>query len=268
MRFDVITLFPELVKSVAKSGVTGRAAGRELINLHCWNPRDYAQDVHRTVDDRPYGGGPGMVMKADCLLQAIRDAKDALIVKQTNKAENVIVKETNKTKNVKVKVIYLSPQGKPLTQKAISNMAKEQHLVLICGRYEGIDERVIQLEVDEQYSLGDYVLSGGELGAMVMIDAITRLLPGALGHNASADEDSFSEANDGLLDCPHYTRPGVVEGLEVPAVLKSGDHKAIARWRRKQMIGRTNQYRADLLENRTFSDEDKALLDEYLNESI
>jgi len=260
MRFDVITLFPELVKSVTNSGVTGRAAGRELIDLHCWNPRDYAQDVHRTVDDRPYGGGPGMVMKADCLLQAIRDAKDALFV--TNK-----VIETNNAEIAKTKVIYLSPQGKPLTQKAISTLAEEQHLVLICGRYEGIDERVIQLEVDEQYSLGDYVLSGGELGAMVMIDAITRLLPGALGHNASADEDSFSEANDGLLDCPHYTRPDKVEDLEVPAVLKSGDHKAIARWRRKQMIGRTNQYRADLLENRTLSDEDKALLDEYLSET-
>jgi len=256
IRFDVITLFPELVKSVTNSGVTGRAAGRELISLHCWNPRDYAQDVHRTVDDRPYGGGPGMVMKADCLLQAIRDAKDALFIKEANKAESV-----------KAKVIYLSPQGKPLTQKVISKLAKEQHLVLICGRYEGIDERVIELEVDEQYSLGDYVLSGGELGAMVMIDAITRLLPNALGHNASADEDSFSEANDGLLDCPHYTRPDDVEGLEVPAVLKSGNHKAIARWRRKQMIGRTNQYRADLLENRTLSDEDKALLDEYLSET-
>jgi len=254
MRFDVITLFPELVKSVIKSGVTGRAAGRELINLHCWNPRDYAQDVHRTVDDRPYGGGPGMVMKADCLLLAIRDAKRASVAKEKDTAE-------------KPKVIYLSPQGKPLTQKAIKKLAKESKLVLICGRYEGIDERVIELEVDEQYSLGDYVLSGGELGAMVTVDAITRLLPGALGHDASADEDSFSEANDGLLDCPHYTRPDEVEGLAVPAVLKSGDHKAIARWRRKQMIGRTNQFRNDLLKNKTLSDKDQSLLDEYLNES-
>lgn len=247
MRFDVITLFPELVESVTKSGVTGRAAGRKLIDLHCWNPRDYAEDVHRTVDDRPYGGGPGMVMKADCLLKAIRHVK-----KVANKA----------------KVIYLSPQGKTLDQATLSAMSKEGNLVLLCGRYEGIDERIIELEVDEQWSLGDYVLSGGELGAMVMIDAITRLLPGALGHESSADEDSFSEANNGLLDCPHYTRPNIVEELEVPKVLKSGDHKMIARWRKKQALGRTNQYRSDLVENITLSSDDQLLLDEYLNEQL
>lgn len=251
MRFDVITLFPELVESVAKSGVTGRAAGRKLIDLHCWNPREYAEDVHRTVDDRPYGGGPGMVMKADCLLQAIRDAKKV--------AGNV----TNSAK-----VIYLSPQGKPLDQAALKAMSNDDSLILLCGRYEGIDERIIELEVDEQWSLGDYVLSGGELGAMVMIDAITRLLPRALGHESSANEDSFSQANDGLLDCPHYTRPNVVEELEVPAVLKSGDHKMIARWRRKQALGRTNQYRSDLLENIVLSSDDQTLLDEYLNEQL
>jgi len=231
MRFDVITLFPELVETVIQVGVTGRAAKQGLIDLRCWNPRDYAEDVHRTVDDRPYGGGPGMVMKADCLLKAIRD------IKSKQKAGK------------QAKVIYLSPQGKKLEQKALSQMAKAQNdLILLCGRYEGIDERVIELEVDEQWSLGDYVLSGGELGAMVMVDAITRLLPGALGHDASADEDSFSKANDGLLDCPHYTRPEVVEGLQIPAVLKSGDHQAIADWRRKQSIQRTEKIRPDLFE--------------------
>jgi len=232
MRFDVITLFPELIRSVTGSGVTGRAAKRGLIDLHCWNPRDYTQDAHRSVDDRPYGGGPGMVMKADCLLGAIRDAKSDIADLPG-----------------KSRVIYLSPQGKPLNQAALSRMAKQQNnLILLCGRYEGIDERVIELEVDEQWSLGDYVLSGGELGAMVMIDAIARLLPGVLGHTASADEDSFSEANDGLLDCPHYTRPEIVEGLGIPAVLKSGDHKAIADWRRKQSLERTRRFRPDLYE--------------------
>lgn len=230
MRFDVITLFPELIESVTASGVTGRAAKRGLIDLHCWNPRDYTEDVHRSVDDRPYGGGPGMVMKADCLLRAIRDAKSDVADLPG-----------------KSRVIYLSPQGKPLDQSTISQMAKrDDNLILLCGRYEGIDERVIELEVDEQWSLGDYVLSGGELGAMVMIDAMTRLLPGALGHTDSADQDSFSKANDGLLDCPHYTRPEIVEGLGIPAVLKSGDHKAIADWRRKQSLERTRRFRPDL----------------------
>jgi tRNA (guanine37-N1)-methyltransferase len=231
MRFDVITLFPELVETVSQVGITGRAAKCGLIELNCWNPRDYTRDVHRTVDDRPYGGGPGMVMKAECLLKAIRDIK------------------SKKKPGTQTKVIYLSPQGKTLNQQALAKMATAaEDLVLLCGRYEGIDERVIELEVDEQWSLGDYVLSGGELGAMVMIDAIARLLPGALGHDASADEDSFSEANDGLLDCPHYTRPETVEGLEIPAVLKSGDHKAIADWRRKQSLERTRQLRPELFE--------------------
>ncbi|KAG1707776.1 tRNA (guanine-N(1)-)-methyltransferase [Nymphon striatum] len=239
-----------LVESVTKSGVTGRAADRKLIDLQCWNPRDYTEDVHRTVDDRPYGGGPGMVMKADCLLKAIRDVKEVAGYQE------------------KAKVIYLSPQGKSLDQAALKAMSNEDNLILLCGRYEGIDERIIELEVDEQWSLGDYVLSGGELGAMVMIDAVTRLLPGALGHESSANEDSFSESNDGLLDCPHYTRPNLVEDLEVPAVLKSGDHKKIARWRRKQALGRTKQYRSDLLENITLSSDDKLLLDEYLNEQL
>ncbi|HIP94055.1 MAG TPA: tRNA (guanosine(37)-N1)-methyltransferase TrmD [Leucothrix sp.] len=245
MRFDVITLLPELVEAVTKVGVTARAVDRNLIDLHCWNPRNYAQDVHRIVDDRPYGGGPGMVLKAECLLKAIRDAK--------------------KMAAKKTKVVYLSPQGKKFDQMVARSASKDEGLILLCGRYEGIDERVVALEVDEEWSLGDYVLSGGELAAMVVIDAVTRLLPSVLGHNESAEQDSFSE---NLLDYEHYTRPVVVENLGVPAVLRSGDHKAIARWRRKQSIGRTYTRRPDLLtrENNVLSKEDQLLLDEYLKE--
>ncbi len=250
MRFDVITLLPELVEAVTQVGVTGRAATRGLIELHCWNPRDFTEDVHRTVDDRPYGGGPGMVMKADSLLKTIRAAREASLAV-----------------NKMAKVIYLSPQGKQLDQAAVRKMSAntdaEQGLILLCGRYEGIDERIIELEVDEEWSIGDYVLSGGELGAMVIIDAITRLLPDVLGHKDSAEQDSFT---GNLLDCEHFTRPEVVEGLQIPAVLKSGDHKAIAKWRRKQAIGRTFQRRPDLLLENSLSSDDKALLEEYLNE--
>lgn len=242
MRFDVITLFPELVETVAQSGVTGRAADQGLMTLNCWNPRDYATDVHRTVDDRPYGGGPGMVMKADCVLAAIRDAR----------------------KNNAGKVIYLSPQGQPLTQAVVKKLSQSADIVLLCGRYEGIDERAIALEVDAEYSIGDYVLSGGELGAMVLVDAVTRLLPGALGHNESAEQDSFS--GDGLLDCPHYTRPDTIEGLGVPAVLKSGHHAEIAKWRRQQSLGRTWQRRADLLAEKDLSLADEKLLEAYKQE--
>lgn len=247
MRFDVITLLPELVESVIQVGVTGRAAKRDLIELHCWNPRDFTQDVHRTVDDRPYGGGPGMVMKADCLLKTIRAAKAAA--------------------PAKTKVVYLSPQGKQLKQSMFREIIHEtsiEGIILLCGRYEGIDERIIQLEVDEEWSLGDYVLSGGELGAMVVIDAITRLIPSALGHNDSAEQDSFTE---NLLDCGHYTRPELIEDLDVPKVLKSGDHKAIATWRRKESLGRTYQRRSDLIEFNTLSDDDKSLLNDYLKEN-
>ncbi len=253
MRFDVITLLPELVEAVTQVGVTGRAATRGLIELHCWNPRDFTEDVHRTVDDRPYGGGPGMVMKAESLLKTIRAAREASLAV-----------------NKMAKVIYLSPQGKQLDQAAVRKMSASlgadatQGLILLCGRYEGIDERIIQLEVDEEWSIGDYVLSGGELGAMVIIDAVTRLLPDVLGHKDSAEQDSFTE---NLLDCEHFTRPEVVEGLQVPAVLKSGDHKAIAQWRRKQAIGRTFQRRPDLLQENSLSSEDKALLDEYLKDN-
>jgi tRNA (guanine37-N1)-methyltransferase len=241
MQFDVVTLFPELVESVVHGGVTGRAVERGIISLTAWNPRDYATDVHRTVDDRPYGGGPGMVMKADCLLQSIRAAR------QKNPG----------------KVVYLSPQGIPLDQALVSSLASESGLILLCGRYEGIDERIIALEVDMECSIGDYVLSGGELGAMVLIDAVTRLLPGVLGHNESAAQDSFF---DGLLDCPHYTRPETLEGLDVPAVLKSGNHAGIARWRKKQALGRTWQRRPELLRARQLTASERVLLDEYVNE--
>lgn len=241
MRFDVITLFPELVAAVVKSGVTGRAAERGIIELKQWNPRDYAVDVHRTVDARPYGGGPGMVMQADCLLQSIRSAR----------------------KENPGKVVYLSPQGVPLNQELVGQFAAEDGLILLCGRYEGIDERLIELEVDLECSIGDYVLSGGELGAMVLIDAVSRLLPGVLGHGESAVQDSFF---DGLLDCPHYTRPEILEGLRIPAVLKSGNHADIARWRKKQALGRTWQRRPDLLQARQLTNSEQALLDEYINE--
>ena len=252
MRFDVITLLPELVEAVTKVGVTGRAKDRGLIDLHCWNPRDYSNDVHRTVDDRPYGGGPGMVMKADVLLKTIRHAKQQAAAGS--------------------KVIYLSPQGKKLDQSVLREMSQREGLILLCGRYEGIDERVIELEVDEEWSLGDYVISGGELAAMVMIDAISRLQPDALGHSESAVQDSFTE---NLLDCEHYTRPEVVENLAVPAVLMSGNHESIARWRRKQSLGKTWLKRPDLLKEtssvaitdiKPLSKLDKKLLDEYLQE--
>ncbi|MCB1639573.1 MAG: tRNA (guanosine(37)-N1)-methyltransferase TrmD [Thiothrix sp.] len=241
MRFDVITLFPDLVQAVAACGVVGRALERELINLQCTNPRDFTHDVHRTVDDRPYGGGPGMVMKPDVLLAAIQ------AVRSNNPGP----------------LVYMSPQGRPLTQTRVRQFAQEPGLILLAGRYEGIDERVIALEVDEECSLGDYVLSGGELAAMVVIDGVTRLLPGALGHDASAAQDSFT---DGLLDCPHYTRPDCVEGMTVPAVLKSGDHAVIARWRRKQSLGLTWLKRPDLLENRVLEPVEQALLAEFIQE--
>ena len=242
MQISVITLFPELVKSVIAEGVVGRAEKRGLIELSCINPRDYAEDVHRTVDDRPYGGGPGMVMRPDCLLKSIR-------------AERERLGET--------KVIYLTPQGKPLKQKMLESLSKTESVVLLCGRYEGIDERVIDLEVDEEWSLGDFVLSGGELAAMVVVDGVTRLLPDALGHNDSAIEDSFS---DGLLDHPHYTRPEKIEDLEVPKVLLSGNHQHIKKWRRKQALGRTDLRRPDVLQEKDLSEQDRILLDDFVKE--
>ncbi len=240
MRFDVITLFPEMF-SALRHGVVGRALQRGLIELRCWNPRDYTRDAHRTVDDRPFGGGPGMVMKYQPLADALADARRAA---------------------PGARVACLSPQGRRLDQRAVDELAaRGENLILVAGRYEGLDERFIETHVDEQWSIGDYVLSGGELPAMVLIDAVTRLLPGVLGHADSAAQDSFSA---GLLDCPHYTRPEVVAGLAVPAVLTSGDHAAIRRWRLRESLGRTWRLRPDLLENRSLSDEERRLLDDYI----
>ena len=243
MRIDVVTLFPQMFEAVSQYGITRRAQEQGIVELETWNPREYTHDKHRTVDDRPYGGGPGMLMKVQPLRDALYDAKTAA--------------------GGKAHVVYLSPQGRPLTQQGVKELAAREHLVLIAGRYEGVDERFIEAEVDEEWSIGDYVLSGGELGAMVIIDTVTRLLPGALGHEDSAEQDSFSE---GLLDCPHYTRPEVFEGKTVPAVLLSGDHQAIARWREKQSLGRTWLRRPDLLAAMELNDSQQLLLQEFIHE--
>ncbi len=240
MRFDVITLFPEAFAAI-RSGVSGRAIERGLATLQLWNPRDYTQDVHRTVDDRPYGGGPGMVMKVAPLRDAISDARAQAAAGTP--------------------VVYLSPQGRRFDQRQARELAGRPGVILVAGRYEGIDERFIDTCVDEEWSIGDFVMSGGELPAMVVMDTVIRLLPGALGHEDSAVEDSYT---DGLLDCPHYTRPESVEGLGVPKVLMSGDHQAIRRWRLKQSLGRTWIRRPDLLETRGLTDEERRLLDEYI----
>ena len=242
MRIDVITLFPELVEQVTGCGVVGRAAEQGLLELHCWNPRDYTRDKHRTVDDRPYGGGPGMLMK----VQPLQDALTA-------------VREHNDV----ARLVYLSPQGKLLTQKKLAQQVGQGSVIFLCGRYEGIDERLIQREVDEEWSIGDYVISGGELAAMVCIDAMTRLIPGALGHDDSAQQDSFS---DGLLDCPHYTLPEEYLGDRVPEVLMNGNHREIDAWRQQQALGRTWQRRPDLLENIELSTGQQALLDKFIAE--
>ena len=242
MRFDVITLFPDLFRILEAQGVTGRALGRGIAELHLWNPRDYTQDVHRTVDDRPYGGGPGMVMKLEPLRSAIGEARRAA---------------------PESRVAYLTPQGRPLDQATMANIATAPGWILIAGRYEGIDERLVERDVDEEWSIGDYVLSGGELAAMVVIDAVIRLLPGALGHEDSAEQDSHV---NGLLDCPHFTRPEEIDGMRVPEVLLSGDHRAIERWRRQQALGRTWLRRPDLLQRRGLNEVEQALLDEFIQQ--
>ncbi|HCT40335.1 MAG TPA: tRNA (guanosine(37)-N1)-methyltransferase TrmD [Moraxellaceae bacterium] len=247
MWVGLISLFPDMFRAVTESGITSRAVKNGLLTLESWNPRDFAEDNYRRVDDRPYGGGPGMVMLIEPLQRSIAAARAAA-----------------QARGLTPKVIYLSPQGRVLDQAGVQELATEESMILLCGRYEGIDERLIQREVDAEWSIGDYVLSGGELPAMVLIDAVTRLLPGALGCEASAEEDSFS---DGLLDCPHYTRPEVYEGEDVPPVLLSGDHAAIRKWRRKQSLARTLQRRPDLLEKVTLDKEQKKLLDEIRRES-
>lgn len=241
----IVSLFPEMFKSISEFGVTGRAVEKGLLNLEFWNPRDFTKDRHKTVDDRPYGGGPGMVMTIEPLRQAIQSAKTVC--------------------GADTKVIYVSPQGKTIDQTLIQRAASLDRLIFVSGRYEGIDDRLIQLEVDEEWSIGDYVLSGGELAIMVILDAIARFIPGVLGHELSAVEDSFST---GLLDCPHYTRPPEFEGLKVPSVLLNGDHAVIARWRLKQSLGRTWQRRPDLLEKLELTSEHRALLEEFIKELI
>ncbi len=241
MRFDIVSLFPEFVAQVAAHGVVGRAGERGLLSLHGWNPRDYAEGNYRRVDDRPFGGGPGMVMLIDPLRAALQAARAA--------------------DPAPAKVIYLSPQGARLTQAKVRELASNEHLILLCGRYEGVDERLLAAEVDEELSIGDYVLSGGELAAAVLIDAVARLQDGALNDAASALQDSFE--GDGLLDCPHYTRPVEHAFGVVPEVLLSGNHAGIARWRRMQALGRTWLRRPDLLDEAGLSKVDRVLLEAF-----
>lgn len=244
MRIQVITLFPEMFAAVTQHGITGRAVKQGIVDVVTINPRDFVTSSYQSVDDRPFGGGPGMVMMHQPLQDAIKTARQ-------------------NASGQSVHVGYLSPQGRKLDQPGLRELVKRDEMILVCGRYEGIDERLIQAEVDEEWSIGDYVLSGGELAAMVMIDGITRLLPNALGHEDSAVEDSFT---NGILDYPHYTRPEMIDGMKVPNVLLSGDHQAIARWRQKQALGRTWLRRPDLLEQTELDAEQQDLLDEYIRE--
>ena len=240
---DIISLFPEMFTAL-DSGIVGRAQKNQLIQLNHYPLRDYTDDPNGRIDDRPYGGGPGMVMQYAPLAKAIE--------------------ATRMHHQSPAKVLYLSPQGQPLTQAAVQDFAQQSHLTLLCGRYEGIDERIIVDYVDEEWSVGEYVVSGGELPAMLLIDAVTRQRPGALGHHQSAEQDSFSH---GLLDCPHYTRPEVIHQHGVPPVLLSGDHAAIKRWRLKQSLGKTWQKRPDLLKRRVLNENEQRLLDEYIKNS-
>tara|TARA_R110000868_G_scaffold8205_10_gene42911 strand:+ start:5008 stop:5739 length:732 start_codon:yes stop_codon:yes gene_type:complete len=243
MKFGIISLLPEIMESL-RYGITGRAQKNGIIEVQCWNPRDFTTDKHQTVDDKPYGGGPGMLMMVEPLAKAIEAAKSAL--------------------GDKTSVIYLSPQGRTLDHEGVKTLSdKADNLILLAGRYEGIDERVINQYVDAEWSIGDYVLSGGELAACVMIDSITRQLPGSLGDAHSAEQDSFV---DGLLDYPHYTRPEHMNGEDVPSVLLSGNHAAINKWRLQQALGRTHQRRPDLLTKRDLTQEEQTLLDDFLKE--
>lgn len=254
MWIGVVTLFPEMFGAVRDAGVVGRAVRTGVLDLDLFNPRDHATDRHRTVDDRPYGGGPGMVMQVEPLLAAIAAAQ----------ASWQGVAAAAGLPDGPAPVIYLTPQGETLTQRRARALADLPAAILLAGRYEGVDERVVRLAVDQELSIGDYVLSGGELPAMVVIDAVARLLPGSLGNVASALEESHL---DGLLDYPHYTRPEIAGGLAVPAELLSGDHAVVRRWRRKQALGRTWQRRPELLAGREWSAEDRALLAEFLSET-
>lgn len=239
MKIALISLFPEMFTALTDYGISGRAVDQGLVELANFNPRDYTDDRHKTVDDRPYGGGPGMVMMVEPLRRAIAAAREWV--------------------DDRALVVYLSPQGKVLDQPSVNGFAQRQSVILIAGRYEGIDERLIEAEVDEEWSIGDYVLSGGELPAMVLVDALIRQLPGALGHNESAQQDSFT---NGLLDCPHYTRPENHQGRVVPEVLLSGNHENIRRWRLQQSLRRTQQRRPELLDRLPLDHEQQALLKE------
>ena len=247
IRIDCITLFPEMFDAIADWGITRKAMDEGRWTLGLWNPRQFVEDKYRTIDDRPYGGGPGMVMMAEPLAKAIRAAKESAA-------------------NSGGRVVYLSPQGKVLDQAMAQRLSQERQLVLLCGRYEGVDERLVEKVVDEEVSLGDFVISGGELAAMVLIDAVVRLLPGSLGDDRSASQDSFSSGR-GLLDCPHYTRPEVWEERAVPPVLMSGNHAGIDRWRLKQSLGRTWQRRPEVLRIRGMSTEESRLLEEFQRET-
>ncbi len=243
MQIAIVTLFPEMFEALSGYGISGRAVREGLLDLSYRNPRDYTEDRHRTVDDRPYGGGPGMVMLYEPMKAAIQAAKREL--------------------GQEVKTVYLSPQGRPLDQAGVDAFTQQDKLLLIAGRYEGIDERLIESEIDEEWSIGDYVLSGGELPAMVMIDAIVRQLPGALGDERSAQEDSFV---DGLLDCPHYTRPEQIDGMAVPDVLLSGHHRKIRQWRNRQSLLKTWQKRPDLLSKIELTQEQMQIIAELMEE--
>lgn len=244
MWIGIISLFPEMFRAITDYGVTGRAVKNGKLHVQYWSPREFTKDRHRTVDDRPYGGGPGMLMMVQPLLDSLNEAK--------------------KKAGEGAKVIYLSPQGRQLYQKCVIELAANTKLIIICGRYEGIDERLIATEIDEEWSIGDYVLSCGELAAMTLIDSISRFIPGVLGNEASVVEDSFA---DGLLDCPHYTRPSFLAGREVPLVLRSGHHANIRRWRLKQALGRTWMRRPELLESIILTDKQATLLTEFQSES-
>ena len=242
MRIDVVSIFPPMFEAITGDGITGRAIREGILTLRVWNPREFAENSYRRVDERPYGGGPGMVMQPEPLTRTLKAARAA---------------------NPQAKVIYLSPQGRKLDHAGVVDLAQRPGMILLCGRYEGVDERLLEAEVDEEWSLGDYVLSGGELAAMVLIDACARQLPGVLGDENSAEQDSFVA---GLLDCPHYTRPEEYAGRKVPEVLLSGDHEKIRRWRLKQQLGRTWLRRPDLLAKRELTAEEKRLLEEFQQE--
>jgi tRNA (guanine37-N1)-methyltransferase len=248
LQFDVVTLFPKMFDAITESGITGRARERRAYQFLPWNPRDFSGNTHRTVDDRPYGGGPGMVMLAEPLEKAVCAARQRQISAGVNQP----------------RMVYMSPQGRPLTHEKVMSLAAEKGIVVVAGRYEGVDERVIARQIDDEISIGDFVMSGGEVAAMALMDAVIRQLPGVLGDAESAVQESFV---NGLLDCPHYTRPEVYEGMAVPPVLMSGNHADISRWRLKQSLGRTAARRPDLLASRGMSEAERKLLEEYRNEA-